>query len=41
MAKLWEKVPQQLNGSDCGFYALHFAKVFINDAKKCRDLILV
>jgi hypothetical protein len=35
------QVPQQLNGYDCGYYALHFAKVFVEDPDKYRALIWV
>jgi len=35
------QVPQQPNGSDCGFYTMHFAKVFMEDPEKCRDMIWV
>ena len=35
------QVPQQPNGSDCGFYTMHFAKVFMEDPEKCRDIIWV
>ena len=35
------QVPQQPNGSDCGYYALHFAKAFLEDPEKYRNIIWV
>jgi hypothetical protein len=41
MLNLSCQVPQQCNGSDCGFYALHFAKQFMADPEKYQKLIWV